>query len=201
MLLHNYWQIVLGSKVKVKVLRVLCRYPTKKFTIREISRLCHSTHTPVIKTIPHLQQMNILHIEKHGTANIITLNTKSVLVPVLQQMFTTEYETKKNLIKRLAQIIPSVKMVALFGSIAKALESVDSDIDILIVAENKKEIMSKIDERRNKIITEFGNLLSPLILTELEFKRKKNTPFAKDLIKNYEIIQGEDLIKKWWLQR
>lgn len=92
-------------------------------------------------------------------------------------------------------------MVALFGSIAKALESVDSDIDILIVAENKKEIMSKIDERRNKIITEFGNLLSPLILTELEFKRKKNTPFAKDLIKNYEIIQGEDLIKKWWLQR
>jgi hypothetical protein len=31
-----------------------------------------------------------------------------------------------------------------------------------------------------------------------EFRQKKNKSFAKDLVPNYKIIAGEDLIKKWW---
>lgn len=198
MLLHHYWEKALGSKVKVKILRVLCKYPSKRFTIRELARLIHCTHTPVLKSIPDLQEMNLIRLEKHGTANLLTFNTKSYLFSLLHSLFIAETSTKQELKKELATLLPETKMVALFGSICAGTETAHSDIDLLIVTNTKKKIKKEIDEMRKNMTDKFGNLLSPKIFTEAEFKANKNKPFAKDLINSYEIISGKDLIKKWW---
>lgn len=198
MLIHHYWEKALGSKVKIKILRVLCRYPHKKFTVRELSRLIHTAHTPVLKSLPDLQEMNLIRLEKHGTANLLTFNTKSHLFSLLSSLFITENGTKQELKRLLATLLPRTKMIALFGSICTETETANSDIDLLIVANTKKKIEKDIDEMRKNITDKFGNLLSPKIFTEAEFKANKNKPFAKDLINGYEIISGKDLIKKWW---
>lgn len=199
MLIHHFWEIVLGSKVKIKILRVLSKYHAKKFTIRELARLTHTSHTPVLKSLPDLQEMNLIRLEKHGTANLLTLNTKSHLLPILSSLFRTETDTKQELKRELAKLLPQTKMTALFGSIAKETEIMNSDIDLLIVTDAKKKIEAAIDEARKEITEKFGNLLSPKIFTEAEFKAKRNQPFAKDLSKRYEIISGKDFIKKWWM--
>ncbi len=199
MLIHHYWEKVLGSKVKTKILRVLCRYSHKKFTVRELSRLIQTAHTPVLKSLPDLQEMNLIRMEKHGTANLLTFNHKSHLFPILHSFFKCEEDTKLELKRELARLLPRTTMVALFGSICTGTETAHSDIDLLIVTNTKKKIEKAIDEMRKKITEEFGNLLSPKILTGAEFKANKNKPFAKDLINSYEIISGKDLIKRWWI--
>src|SRR3989338_854394 len=196
MLIHNFWETVLGSKVKIKILRVLSTYPIKRFTVRELARLAQSSHTPVLKSLPDLQEMNLIRMEKHGTANLITLNPKSKLVLHLKNLFATETSFKDELKKKIAKIVPKSEMIVLFGSVARGNEKMNSDIDVLIISNNKKKIEYYINEARKKITEEFGNLISPMILTEKEFKAKQNQPFAKDLIKSYEIISGKDLIKR-----
>ncbi len=198
MLLHHFWETVLGSKVKIKMLRVLCRYPAKKFTVRELARLAHSAHTPVLKSLPDLQGMNLIRVEKHGTANMITFNAKSHLWASLQKLFTAESGLKNELKREIAIIAPKVEMAVLFGSAAQGTEKMNSDIDVLIVSNNKQEIKRALEEARKNMAEEFGNLLSPLVFTEKEFKANRNKPFARDLSKSYEIISGKDLIKRWW---
>ena len=194
---HNYWETVLGSRVKIQILRALCRYPGKKFTVRELARIAGVSHTPVLKAVGDLQKMNLLLLEKHGTANLLTLNQQSYLYSAVKSFFSQETESRNKLIKRIRDCLPEVDMAVLFGSIQKGTERTDSDIDLLIVA-HKKEVKAALEECRKKISQEFGNLLSPVIFSEKEFKQARNQPFAKDLQSSYTIIKGQDLIKSWW---
>lgn len=191
----------MGSKVKIKVLRTLLKYPSKKFTVRELAKLAEVSHTPVLKSLADLQRMNLISLEKHGTANLLALNVKSHLYSALQELFAFEKETKTALEQKIRQTLPPVKMAILFGSVQKGNEGLGSDIDLLIVAKDKNEVKNiekRLEDYRVKIIEMFGNLLSPIILTEEEFKKKKSKPFAEDLVKDYKLIKGEDLVKKWW---
>lgn len=198
MLLHLYWENVLGSKVKVKILRALCRYPIKRFTVRELARIIETAHTPVLKSLTELQEMNLIRMEKHGTANMITMNSKSHLYNNLTAIYNLEKDTTKQLKEKIKKLIPKVAMIALFGSIAQKMEKAGSDIDLMIVVDDKEKMKDAIDNARREITDEFGNLLSPIILTLSEFKKKKSLSFAQEAMKNYEIILGDDLIKRWW---
>ena len=89
-------------------------------------------------------------------------------------------------------------------------EAIDFGIDVTLLYEGLKlsptermethrQMLEFLEEARKNLSEEFGNLISPLVLTEKEFKTSKNRPFAQDLKYNYEIIAGEDFIKRWWI--
>lgn len=196
---HNYLEKTIGSKVKVKILRALFRHPSKKFTARELAASISATHTPVLRSLGDLQGMNLIRLEKHGTANVLELNTACHLHPILKDLFSFEQQTLEHAVNRLKTALPPVEMAALFGSLQTGTEQMDSDIDIIIVTEDKAKTENELDAKHPEIIKEFGNLISPIILNLHEFKRKKDTPFAKDLAKNYTLIKGKDLIARYWL--
>lgn len=198
MLINRYLEMVLGSKVKVKILRVLLTYPTKKFTLRELARSCSTVHSPVQRALSDLQEMNLISRERVGTANVIIFNTKSYLFQPLQTLFQWEAQTKRHLGKELQSLIPPVKMAVLFGSIQHGDEKPTSDIDILVVADSKKAVEKRLEEDRLRIIKQFGNRLEAHLFTEKELKRKMNAPFVRELLKDYTLLKGKDLIKKWW---
>lgn len=199
MLYHQYIETVLGSQVKIKMLRALLRHPSKKFTIRELAKFIGVTHTPVLRSMKDLQGMNLINLEKHGTANLLALNTSSHLYPILNSLFSFEHETLKNLINKLRALLPPIETAVLFGSLQKGAEKIDSDIDLLIITENKKEVKQALDKNQARFIQEFGNILSPILLTLSEFKKKKSAAFAKEVIKDYTLIKGEDMIRRHWL--
>ncbi len=198
MLLRHYWETVLGSKVKVKVLRTLCRYPGKRFTIRELAKLAGLVHSPVQRALADLEGMNLVHKEKHGTASLVMINRNSVIGPALEELFHCEQKTKELLEQEIRKLVRPVEMMALFGSIQKGTEQMNSDVDFLIVTNTKKAVQESIERHRHRFSERFGNLLSPVILTEKEFKQKSNKPYARELIQDYKIIAGKDLVKKWW---
>ena len=198
MLFKNYLEKVLGSKVKIGVVRSLLKFPDKSFTARELAGFTKVSHTPVLKSLKDLLEMGLIDIEKHGTSNLIKLNKNSYLYGPLRELFNYEANTRKKLVSKIKEIIVDAEMVILFGSVQKGNEKMNSDIDILIVTKNRQKIYKEIEEKQNSVMREFGNVLSPIILTKKQFINKKNKPFARDLIKNYGLIKGNDLIKTYW---
>ncbi len=198
MIFKNYLEKVLGSKVKIKIIRTLFRFPEKRFTARELANFIGASHTPVLKSLPDLEGMNLISVEKHGNSKLIKLNKKSYICDSIKGAISNETSAKERLIFKIKKIIPSADMIVLFGSIQKEKESMKSDIDLLVVSESKKKIYDTIIGKQKSIIDEFGNNISAIVLTKKELIKKKNKPFAKDLLKNYRLIHGEDLIKKYW---
>jgi len=145
MLFSKYIEILLGSKVKVKILRALFRFQTKIFTSRELAKQIKVSHTAVLKSLTDLQGMNIIKIETHGTSNLITLNKESHLSSPIGNLFNFELETLQNLKEEIRKILPKAKSVALFGSIALKKEKANSDIDLLIITKDKSEVIEIID--------------------------------------------------------
>lgn len=193
MLFNNYLEEVLGSRVKVKILRALFRFQTKIFTLRELANHIKVSHTAVLKSLGALQGMNVIKIESHGTSNLISLNKESYLYNQLKILFEFEFETIQHLKEEIKRILPKAKSVVLFGSIAARNEEFDSDIDIFIISNDKSKINEVIAKSQEIFSKQFGNVISAHILTEEEFKKKKDSAFVKELLANHILIKGDKL--------
>ena len=193
MLFNAYLETLLGSKVKVKILRALLRFETKTFTLRELAEHVKVSHTAVLKSLGDLQGMNIIKIESHGTSNLITINKESYLYKELKRLFDFEVQTVQQLKEEIKNNLPKAKSVALFGSIAMKKERLDSDIDILVITQDKSKINEIIAKNQEVFSKQFGNVVSAHIMTEGEFNRKRNTPLVKDILESHILIEGDEL--------
>ena len=194
--MHNYIEIVFGSKVKVKILRIMFRFPDKTFTGRELANLTKEVSSMAVsKSMKDLTNINLVNLEHHGKSNLLKLNKNSYLFELLKSLFLAEEATiiklKEKIKKHLN--IPCIKTGAIFGSVAKREENMNSDIDLFIITDNKQltdEIMEKLQKEINM---EFGNTLMPYIMTKEEFKNKKNKSIMKNIIENNLLIIGDKL--------
>ena len=193
MIFNRYLEKLTGSKVKIKILRALCRFENKSFTSRELAANIQVSHTAVLKSLPDLQEMNIINRHNHGNSHVISINEESHLYRQLKEMFNFEDNSLNSLKKEIIEMLPKAKKIALFGSISQKKEKPDSDVDILIIAKDKQETELIIAEKQEKFTKKFGNVISAQIMNEAEFSKKKNTPFIKDLLKNHIMLKGERL--------
>jgi len=187
---QNYIENILGSKIKIKILRLLVRYENKEFTSRELAKLANTSHTSVLRIINDLEANNIIKKEFYSRAHKIKINKSSYLYNLIKEIFNKEVNVKNELIKDIKTLIPeNIISTVLYGSIAKEEENEKSDIDILIIT-NKK-----LKEQDNNIINKYGNNLHIIQLTLNQFRKeaRRNVGYIKDLLKNYILIKGKDL--------
>ena len=198
MRLHNYLETVLGSKVKIKILRELFKYAPKSFTIRELAESIKDvTHTGVRKALGDLQGANLVIIEHHGQSNLLRLNKESKLYDALWTLFLdVEARTSYLLTQDLKKSIPnSVISCAVFGSVARGTEKPDSDVDVLFITDDKEAVQKFVEEKLRFFIAKYGNVITPYVMSKFEFVKKKNTLFVKGVLEKYRLIKGEDLWK------
>ena len=187
---QNYLEDVLGSKVKIKVLRLLTRYENKEFTSRELARLSGVSHTAVLRTINDLEKDNIISKEFYSGAHKIKINKNSYLYNKIKEILSKEKNTKEELINDLKKIVPKNAISAvLYGSIMKETAKENSDIDLLVIT---NDYFKEID---NNIKDKYGNSLHIMHLTLDKFKReaKRKAGYVKDLLSKHILIKGKDL--------
>ena len=193
MIYHNYLETLLGSKLKIKVIRTLYRFKERSFTLRELSKFSNITHQGLLKVLEDLSGMNLVKLERISKSTLIKLNRNSFLLNVLK-IYDIENNTLNELVKTIKKHYinkDSFNTVALFGSIVKNEERFNSDIDLLIITKNK-ELANKVTDKCNgEVIKKFGNVIMPYILTKDEF-RKSN--IRKDVIDNHILIKDGGLI-------
>ena len=92
--------------------------------------------------------------------------------------------------KEFAKIIKSddIKLIMLFGSVARGEDTEESDIDILIVSPNADDLRYKINRIVVDIILEKDEVISPHLMTEEHFNKTRNNPFLTNVLNEGVVI-------------
>jgi predicted nucleotidyltransferase len=196
MKLHNYASQILGNKVTIGVLKVLVRYKGKIFTVRELARVSGFSHPEVSKVVKQLEESGVLRLQPIGRAYQISLNEESyILRSMIEPMFLAEEETINSLISTIRPFFKNKKIISvvIFGSVAKGQERETSDVDLLIIAEDRDTANECAAEASNATVLKFGTALSPLIMDKQKFIRKRNEKLVKSILESYMFVYGKDL--------
>lgn len=79
---------------------------------------------------------------------------------------------------------PSVRLVLLFGSLARGDARDHSDIDLIIVKETEKRFLDRLDE----FYDDAREAMDVLVYTPQEFEEMKERPFVKWALKEGKIL-------------
>ena len=195
MLFHNYLEGILGSKVKVKLVRALLKNPNRVYSGRELARQIQEiSHMAVFKSLKDLVAFNLVKLEYHGGIQLIRINKKSYLYKPLKSIFYYESITRNKLIKLIKKTFSKYKeieAIILFGSISRGNESIDSDIDLLIITKDKDKISDIVADYQKKITEKFGNVMSATIMTGEEYEKKQNLRLIKYIKKEGILVLGK----------
>lgn len=194
--LHDYVDEVLGSKASIRVLKTLVRYRGKIFTVRELARTSGLSHTEVSQVVRDLEKRGVVKLQPIGRAYQVGLNEESyTLKSIVEPMIRAEESTLKSLVATIKPFfkVKGVTSVAIFGSVVKGLETKASDIDILIIADDRELANECSVKASETTLSEFGRGLSPLIMTRDMFVRKQNGDLAKSILESYMLLWGKDL--------
>jgi predicted nucleotidyltransferase len=186
----NFLEEVLGSKTKVKVLRVFAKFPAKEFIEDELERLLKIPHQSIAYALKDLVNYQVINIRQIGKSRIYTLNqdnyiSKEILAPVFRGEEKALDELVGEIIFAFTPL--NVQKVILYGSIARGEEEPSSDIDLLIVIPRKSQVEEVEDvtgKLKSKVIKRFGNTISPIIMTAEEYEIQRAE--GKQLVKKAE---------------
>lgn len=185
---------LLNSKTKIKITKFLINHRAS-MSEREIASVLKVSHMSVNRTLQELANVNMVNFVTIGKAHLWKVNCESYAYNVLSQLLTGIFKVKEpleDLKNTLLKHLPLslIKKIVLFGSIAKNLEKVDSDIDVFILVQNntnKEKLEPLIEKLSNICIDAYGNRLSPYILTEKEIKQKKESNIISDINNGIQI--------------
>ncbi len=188
---HDVLDDILGTKTRVKLLRAFFTYPGKEFSESELQRIAGIPQASGHRNLKSLLENGLLSRRRIGKANLYSLNREHVLHSSLQRLFGEEknlLNTLKETLRENLQGVPGVGLAVLFGSIVKAREMPDSDVDILIVSDEDKAVVEKGLRGLVTAVEEgFGNPVFLMIKTREEMDELRGKAIY-DEIKTGEVL-------------
>src|SRR3989338_6352739 len=176
---HAYLEDILGSETKVRLLRLLAAHPTRALTGREVAHELRVSPWYAGKLLKRYEEYGLLTRRPVGRSFLWSLNTAHALFAELQRLFASERHSCDELAAYLKQRLTKrpITRLSLFGSIARAAERAQSDIDVLVVCEDgrKQQATALVDACAEQAAARYGNTLAPLIYEQSEFRRKRTT--------------------------
>ncbi len=175
-------------KPNLKILKFLLSKKEEKFTIKKLAEALNLNYRTAYEQIMNLEQEKLITIMKAGNSKLceLTYNFNSLI-------FEAEYERRKDLFKNKDFIIiynhlaelafPFVAL--LFGSQAKGTASKHSDMDLLIIGGDEKEIHAAITLLPDKI-----HLTVVTYRDFIHMAKSKEFTVVSETIKNNIILIG-----------
>lgn len=197
MKLHNYLEYVIGNRIAICMLRALVKYRGKIYTIRGLAEDAGASHPEVSKTLADLEKFGIVQIQPVGRAHQVSLNEKSyVLNKIILPMLKVEEKTLDEVISILKTHLGKKRITsaAIFGSVAKGKEQVDSDLDVLVLCDDFDYAISVISAAAEEVSLKFQTNLSHIVFSKSQFRSKgKSHPLIQSILDNHILIYGKEL--------
>lgn len=170
---------ILDSRIKVDILRLLSRTGSDH-TGREIASIIGCSHNAARSSLEDLERSGLVIHRQAGRANLYSLDKDNIIyTDILAPAFLVE----EGLLGKVAGIISNwmgdgLSSIVLYGSVARGEEEEDSDIDIVVVLKDGVDLGGKEEAMADasiEVVRRFGNKLSPVLVTESEFARKRKS--------------------------
>lgn len=185
---------LLGSKVKIKILRIVLSEETVT-SERELAKIIGISHGAVNKAMKDFQDLNLVIPLRIGNSIAWQVNKDSFAYLYTNKSIFLPIDQLKTIIKIKLGHIGSVKKVVIYGSVAEGRELPSSDIDLFILVEkdeNKRSILSSINDLSIECTRLFGNKISPNIFTEKDAKSKRNQRLMENISRGIVVFERED---------
>ena len=129
---------------EIKILKLLLSRKEEKFTIKKISEILNINYRIAYEKAIILEKEDLLIITKAGNSKLCEFSHN-----FNNKVFEAEYERKRELFKNKDFLVIHNRL--LFGSYARNEQSKNSDIDILVIGENEKEVQKTLSILPDKI--------------------------------------------------
>jgi predicted nucleotidyltransferase len=176
MRLHDPLDYIWNSAVKTRLLRVLYR-TGGGLTGRRIAGLVGYSHTHTMATLADLEAQGLVNMIRAGNSYMFSINMKNEIVKgILAPAFELESELIGILADRFYDGLgKALVSVTLFGSVARREETVESDVDLLLVVKDgtdREKTENKVSEISHEVYLAFGCSIAPIVATQTEYTRK-----------------------------
>jgi predicted nucleotidyltransferase len=198
MALHDYAVDILGSKTSIRLLRTLVRYRGKVFTVRELSMAAGVSHPQASAVLKRLERRGVVKLQPVGSAYQVSLNEESYIIKsMIEPLFAAERDTVNSLISTIRPFLNDARIfsAAIFGSVASGEEGDASDIDLLVITDDRDFANERAAGAALAVLSRFGHVLSPLILSRDRFARGRGKELEKSMLEHYVIVSGKDLME------
>ncbi len=183
----------LFTKTQQRVFGLLYGQTNKSFYLNEIVRIADMGKGTVRRELEKLCHAGLLTVTKQGNQNHYQANSNnpifSELVSIVKKTFGVLGVVKSSL----GHLLNHIDYAFIYGSIAKGNEHVNSDIDLLLVAENLSyTVLMEVLEQAEKRL---GRAINPTIYSkdELLTRLKNKQGFVTRIISNDILwIKGEE---------
>lgn len=195
---------ILDSKAKVKIIKLFCQFPRKKFQMIDAARHSNLSNSRTSECLRELARMEILESRKIGKGYEYKLNLSNYYSRILFKLFKEEEKLPDKITKdfvKNVKTIPEIKSITLFGSALVGLKR-GSDIDFFVVTEKKLD-REKISSIETKLINKYGFHICTTLMTkeELREKARKGEEFVVNLIANGKLLFGKNLEEIIWSEK
>ena len=192
---HEPLQCLLNSKAKLKLLTHLFSQREVEMSERELARVLGISNFSVNQLMKFFEQHNLVEWRRVGTTTLWRLKERSYYSGLLEQVFK-HLSTSPSPLEHLKKLVLSsyplerVLRIYLYGSVAVARESYNSDIDLFILVKRgagKEEIERANEKLRIACLALYGNTAQIMVMDEVEYERKRSSALIKQVERGIKI--------------
>jgi predicted nucleotidyltransferase len=173
---RGYQERIVGSRSKVRLLRVLFGFPDLDFTGEDLGRKAGVSKPMTHKALSELVEENLVARRVAGRAYLYRLVPGSYSAKLVAPLFRDDDSPLEGLARLLRKKFEGspVASATLYGSVVRGEEKPDSDIDIYLVLRRETDrgkVEALISETNRSVLAMFGNRVSAIVKTLEEARR------------------------------
>jgi predicted nucleotidyltransferase len=177
---------LLGSPIRVDLLRVLSRAQGESLSGREVARRVSASPSQVNEHLRALAAQGLVRSQTLGRVHAWSLSEEHALTNSLHSLFEVEpavFDQLRSKLEATLRTLPIVRAI-LFGSVVRGDERPESDIDLFVETRGRAEkerVAEALARASQEFAVRFGNPLSNLILTHAEVQRGSNPELLESI--------------------
>ncbi len=181
------------SPNQYSILAVLGENPEREFHFHELGRLLGKQPGVFQRGINSLEKKGLILSRKQGNLRLFRINEHHPLHEEMMALVRKTYGVEA-LLRKAVNAIMGIKLALIFGSYARNRMRADSDVDLLIVADDLRA-EDVLIETLNVIEKSLRREVNYKIYDDKDFKHKKESddPFLN------EILSGKHILLKGYL--
>jgi len=170
---------------KEEIMENFFKEPNRWFHVRELSRILKINPSTTSKYLDKLRKEGFLDGKNERNYLLFKANTESYRYKDAKIYFNIKSIKESGLINYIEKELHFPEIIILFGSYAKGEDNINSDIDLFVISDIKKELkLEKFEKKTNRKI-------EILIKNKKEFSdMKKNNKNLTNSILNGIILKG-----------
>jgi predicted nucleotidyltransferase len=174
-----------------KLLRLFLQYPDQGFYTKEIARKMTVGAGTVNIFLRNFHESDLLTKEVVGNVHVYRLNNESEIIKHLKTLHTLLEIQRYRLINQILSTNATITSIILYGSHANGENDSKSDIDLLLILNEKKSLTSLLQPLEKKLKKPIA--VQMMTIPEWQQLKVKDKIFYESILEKHILLSGSGL--------